>query len=355
MILSAVLYHYPYCWLWRLNRRRRSGNRLVFYCADPIDVVIFLRLRPMLPPMEVVARGRATMTFLNRLKIVYRRWPVFPDLVIMCRHAAHRFPSPAIVKFGLRHGIYHFKKFTAAANYNAFDRYFVSSQTEAAEAQAAGIKSVQATGFPKLDPAFSGEYGPERLDEIRRRCGLRPELPVVLFSATYPQSGMSAIDRWKGRLSGLTGRYNILVSVHPWTPKGLKQTLRRTPSIRFIEEYDILPYLLLADVVISDTSSLIGEACCMDKPLVTFRVPDTDRSLPEISRLLAEISIRIEGFEELPAALEISLREDPHRVSRRQTVGRLCDVTDGTASRRTVEAIRQYLAQTGSPLAEEFI
>jgi len=51
------------------------------------------------------------------------------------------------------------------------------------------------------------------------------------------------------------------------------RTLRRMKGIHFVEDPDILPYLILADCLIGDTSSIIAEFCALDKPIVTFSVP----------------------------------------------------------------------------------
>lgn len=235
----------------------RKNRIIAFYCSEPVDCLILANLIPFLPHAVVIAKNHRTKSYLKSRGIQYCSMPYFPDVVIMCRHAAHKFPSKGIVKFGFRHGVYHFKKFTKAVNYNAFDLYFVTSDDEEKHARALGINNVKAIGFPKLDAYGNGKYAIEYLNGLKKTCDINPAKITLIFTATWEKSGMSAIRKWYNRLDQLTDKYNILVTVHPWTSNKIIKSIQNTPGVYFIDEPDVMPYMLLSDVLIGDTSSII--------------------------------------------------------------------------------------------------
>ncbi len=344
MIPSYYLIKGPYCLLWRLAGRLGRRPAVAAFCAVPMDAALLRPVLKHLPAMPVVVKNRRTARYARSLGLSVRFWPVFPDAVIMCRHAAHLFPCESIVRIGFRHGAYTFKSFAGAKYYNAFNAYFLTGREELERAVKHGIRTARAVGFPKLDPAFDGTWTPEKLETLRLRLGLDPDKPTVIFTATWNRSGMSAVDRWLPSLLSLTDRYNILATVHPWTSGRYVRALRRTKRVRFIEDPDTLPYLLLADVLVGDSSSIIAEFCGLDKPIVTFRVPDSRRSVPHVREMLDRISLRIDSADELPGAIEAAL-ENPgeHRAARREASRHMFDSLDGKAGLRAAETILEML------------
>jgi CDP-glycerol glycerophosphotransferase (TagB/SpsB family) len=300
----------PYRLLWRIFRRLGPLPLTVVYCAEPMDYVILKPVLKHMPPLPFVVKNRRTRSYLKSMGLDVRRWPVFPLSVIMCRHAAALFPEPRIVKIGFRHGAYHFKKFTRPGRYNAFDLYFVTSRREEEEAKAAGIRCAFSGGYPKLDPAFDGSTTPAFLDRIRAGARTDPAKPTILFTATYDGSGMSAVGRWIGRLERFSRSYNVWVTVHPWISAKYVSRLKKLGSVFFIEDYDILPYIVACDVLVGDMSSVLAEGCALNKPMVTFRVPAARRTPDDVAALIGRFSLRIDTADELDRAVETCL-EDP--------------------------------------------
>lgn len=349
MIPSYYILKGPYCLLWRLAGRMGRRPAVAAFCAVPMDVALLRPVLKHLPAMPVVVKNRRTARYARSLGMTVRFWPVFPDAVIMCRHAAHLFPCESIVRIGFRHGAYTFKAFAGAKYYNAFDAYFLTGREELERAVRHGIRSARAVGFPKLDPAFDGTWTPEKLEPLRRKLALDPDKSTVIFTATWDRSGMSAVDRWARSLLPLTDRYNILATVHPWTSGRYVRAIRRTKGVRFIEDPDTLPYLLLADALVGDSSSIIAEFCGLDKPMVTFRVPSSRRSVPHVREMLDRISLRVDSAEELPAAIAAALGNPGKlRPARAEAARHMFDSLDGKAGLRAAEIIKKEFRVPGS-------
>jgi CDP-glycerol glycerophosphotransferase (TagB/SpsB family) len=272
--------------------------------------------------------------------------PSFPDVVIMMRNAAWKFPCKEIVKIGFDHGAYNFKRFPKARYYNLFNLYFMTSEADVVRARARGVRSAVAVGFPKTDSASDGSITRESLGELARRIGLDPAKKTLLFSSTWDGSGMSAIDKWYDRIGVLKDDYNVMATVHSWMSARYRDALRGNPDVFFITDYEILRHIMLADVCIGDVNSLIAEFCLLDKPIVTFRVPTTPRTMPDVIELIDRISTRIDTFEELAPAVKDALN-DPSRLAaqRKDAVRVLLGEADGKAGLRAAGEILKLVPE----------
>lgn len=333
----------PYQITWHLKKRFHPEFQADFLCGGYVDYICFRSIHKLLPEVRIVARNKKTYNELTAKNIKAVIYPTYPDLVIMARHLAHKYPVKRIVKIGMRHGAYHFKDFVAPERYNAFDKYLFTSSHEVELALQKGIVCGVAVGFPKLDPIFNHEITANDINKIRTELKLDPEKKTVLFSATWDKKGYSAIDKWIYRIEELADKYNILVTVHHWTSEQYKRLLLSYQKIHYIQDKDILPYLVAADVMVGDTSSIIAEFCALDKTMITFRVEETKRFTSEIRSMLEEISYRIDNFEELRSALQQAvLQPDYHTKARKKYNKIMFDELDGKAANRSASYIKEY-------------
>lgn len=344
MVVSYYIFKIPYQLIWRLIQLFGKNPQLVAYCAEKIDYVVLKPVLAHLPPMPIVAKDRKTAQWLEDQGIKTSRLPAFPKAVIMCRCGTHKFPEKKIVKFGFRHGAYHFKKFARAKYYNAFDIYFMTSKQEVIQAQKIGITSARAIGFTKIDPAFNNGYSTTTLESIRKKIGINPEKKTIIFTSTWEKSGMSAITHWVEVIPSFREQYNVLVSTHSWTSKKYIDMLKKIKGIYLVDEPDVLPYLLVTDLLIGDTSSIIAEFCALDKPIVTLSLPSAERTDPEIVDMMKKISLRVKTISELGDAIEHCLKYPNEKQKHRQEANRVMfDILDGNAGRRAADIIKKEL------------
>jgi len=344
MVLSYFIYKYPYKLLWNLKHKFSNNSQLAFYCADPLDYEMFSSISKYLPKLIIIAKNKKTREYLTSRGIKYQRMPSFPSVVIMARHMPYKFPEKKIIKIGFDHGLYQFKRWTSAKNYNDFNIYFVSSESQVKIANTHGIKSVKAIGYPKLDKAFNGEYDEEYLNKLKKYTNIDVTKKTILFTTTWDVAGLSAIDKWIDNIELLTSDYNIIVTVHTWTKDKYKQKLKSTRNIFFIEEFDVTPYLLISDLLVGDYSSIIGEFCAFDRPIITFRVPESEKTIREILQLIENISKQISSFDELKNVL-VNCLEYPNEksVQRNEANKLLFFKLDGKAGQRAAKEIKKLL------------
>ena len=342
MNFSKYIVHFPYRIAWAVAHKFKKQKSIHFYCAGQVDYVVMESIIQHFSEGVVVAKNRKVRKDLKKYGIESKLYPTFPDIVVIPRHTARKYPEPKIKKVGMRHGAYHFKDFVKASRYHMFDIYFVTSNEEVGLAQKKGIKNTKAIGFPKLDSFFDGTYTTDQLDSYRKKHKIDRDKPVLLFTTTWDKSGTSAIKHWIHRLDELTADYYVLVTVHQWTNKKYIQLLKNNKHIAYLEDKNILPYLLIADIMIADLSSIIAEFCALDKPIITYIVPDGKRTPKEIKDMLADISIRVNSFDEMKTAVQLALSEPNKQSDARKKYNRIMfDELDGKAGLRAAEIIKK--------------
>ncbi len=346
MVPAYYLLKLPYTLVWHIKYRLGKTEDVVLYCANALDYQIFAPIQKHLKPLPVVAKDKKTQQELAAIGVNAARLPSFPEGVIMCRQAAYRFPAKAIKKIGVSHGAYNFKPFASAESHNLLDRYFMTSSTDVENARKAGIRSAFAVGYPKLDPAFDGTYDATFCENFRDNIGLDKNKKTLLFTATWDKSGQSAIAQWADKLARFTSRHNVMVTVHPWTSAQFVEQIRNTPGVLFIDNFDVIPYIMQADVCIGDTSSILGECCALNKAIISFKVPNNKRTVPHVQKMIREFSLQIDNASELDDAIQHCLNHPQEKRAERAEANRIMfDELDGLAGNRAADEIITFFPQ----------
>jgi len=346
MVLTYYIVKIPYKIVWNFLNLIKKRTDIVFYCANDLDLEIFKNVQRHLNPIPIVAKNRKLQKKLLEEGIKARVMPVFPKGVIMCRQACYLFPESKIVKIGISHGAYHFKPFANVKGHNMFNQFHFTSSKEVEEAQAIGITSGIGVGFPKMDDAFNGTYSKEMLDRLRAELNLDENKKTVLFSATWDRSQMSAVHKWHNQLVNFTRKYNVLVTLHIWTSEKYKRVIKNTPGVKYIETQDIVPYVMISDICVGDTSSILSEMCALYKPIVTFKVPVVKRTVPEVREIIKSISFQIEKANELNEILEYAYQNAQQKRMEQEIANkRMFETLDGRAGERVANKIVELLPE----------
>ncbi len=132
-----------------------------------------------------------------------------------------------------------------------------------------GHFAVVETGWPKLDPLFSGEL--PLAEALRAPAAGRP---VVLFASTFTES-LSAAPRLFDAIAADVARGDRywLLTLHPKTAPELVGRYRALAgaNARFVEAEDLVAAERAADALLADTTSVVSEFVVQRKPVATFR------------------------------------------------------------------------------------
>lgn len=193
-------------------------------------------------------------------------------------------------------------------------------------AQNHGYFRVVETGWPKLDPLFRP---PPRAPRAARRR------PLVLYASTFTAglTSTGALFEEIRRLS-TAGEWDWIVTFHPKMPPAVVERYRsiRSPQLRLAETDDVLPLLREADVMLSDTSSIVSEFLVLHKPVVTFRNRVPGPQLIDVTRV----------EEVAPAIAQALERPEPLLSTIRAYADEIHPYRDGRSSERVLSAADEF-------------
>ncbi len=185
---------------------------------------------------------------------------------------------------------------------------------------------VRETGWSKIDHILN--YPTE---DLRKRLNIPEDKKIILFAPTHSRKMQSAEVLLPVIPEIINNNEFWLLKFHELMSKEINQNFEKNVSenIRIIEDHDITPYLHLADVLISDTSSVIYEFMVLDKPVITFRTS---------SRL--DKAINITDPEDLRKAIDRSLK-NPGEFSnnRKKHLEEINPYLDGKISERLINTL----------------
>lgn len=202
-----------------------------------------------------------------------------------------------------------------------------------------GHFKVVETGWSKLDPLFRDDGG--LAAQLRARGGGRP---VAMFASTFTERVSAAPHLYDAlRAEVARGDRYWLLTLHPKCAPGLVARYRALAggNACFVEPEAIVTAQRAADVLVSDTTSVVPEFAIQHKPVVTFR-----HRAPE------PWMIDIQEPDALPAALEEAFQPTAaRRAAIREHADRIHPWRDGRSSQRVLQAVADLVAGRLGPLA----
>ncbi|MEG9328824.1 CDP-glycerol glycerophosphotransferase family protein [Salinimicrobium catena] len=197
------------------------------------------------------------------------------------------------------------------------------------------------TGWPKLD--IYGKDADKYREEKQQLLESHAASKVLLYAPTFSPSLTSApfLLKEMERLAE-NKEYLVVIKFHDLmaaeTITQYKELAATKENILFEEEPNIIKYLLMADLMISDTSSVVYEFLLLDKPVITFR--------NNSEKILWDDQKEYSGLAERVAA---NLEKDEFRQERQTVIEEYHPYNDGRSAERMVEAIEGYIAENGVP------
>lgn len=201
--------------------------------------------------------------------------------MVFCAHVSGYFPREDRDRIQLFHGV-SFRNMAVRRDVLVYDRLFVVGPymrrlfTENQLLREDDPRLVP-IGFPKLDRLTDGTLDRRR---ILQRLKLSGRRPVVLYAPTGQAGNSLELGVGEAMIERLkrTGKYDILIKLHDhprdrltdW-PSRLKPLL--DAHTKLVSDYDVVPYLFVADLLVTDASSVSNEYSLMNRPMVFLDVP----------------------------------------------------------------------------------
>jgi CDP-glycerol glycerophosphotransferase (TagB/SpsB family) len=241
-----------------------------------------------------------------------------------------------------------------------WDRLFFINQRRlnnfiAAGAIDAGSPAICLIGMPKADCLVDGSL---QRDDILRSLAIDPSRRTVLYAPTWtPYASLNAIGEELIEQLGRAG-FCVIVKLHdnsrdadPRNSGGINWVERLTPILRKHEGHlaakgTIAPYLVAADVMISDHSSAGFEYLLLDRPLIRIEMPELIARTnipPDYVDLLVKASTTVRNTAETLKGVE-SAYADPAQLSmQRKAVADDLFYKPGTATTRALAELYKVI------------
>lgn len=197
------------------------------------------------------------------------------------------------------------------------------------------------TGWPKLDI-----YGKELHKYDSEKQELLEEYKaseMVLYAPTFSPSLTSAPHLLKEMEKLAQDKnYLIIVKFHDLMDPEVAEKYRNLASqfdnIVVADEPNIIKFLLMADVLVSDTSSVVYEFLLLDKSVITFR--------SNSENILWDDSKEYLGLAEKVTS---NLEKDEFKAQRQEIIRAYHPYNDGKSAKRMVNAVEDHIALNGVP------
>jgi CDP-glycerol glycerophosphotransferase (TagB/SpsB family) len=197
------------------------------------------------------------------------------------------------------------------------------------------------TGWSKLDVLFQERSDLKKdKEEILRQTGSEH---IVLYAPTFSPSLTSA-NLLISQISTLVNSRDIYLKIKfhdlmdPAIVHRYNSEFEGYDNVQILKNADIIDQLIMSDIMISDTSSVVYEFILLNKPVITFR-----------SRSANINWLDIDNTEELIIGFDSTLSKDAFRERREMIIQSYHPYRDGKSSDRMYKAVEEYIATKGIP------
>ena len=204
-----------------------------------------------------------------------------------------------------------------------------------------GTFDVVETGWPKLDIYAKEKNSYE--EEKNQLLKTHHTDKIILYAPTFSPSLTSAKELYRDieNLATETG-FLILIKFHDLMSVNLiskyKSLAERHKNILFKEEKNIIKFLILADVLISDTSSVIYEFLLLNKPAISYKTISEHirwENLTQKSQLTSSVLRNLKSDTYEQQRIELNAMYHPYQ--------------DGKSAERMIAAAKAYTLKNGVP------
>ncbi|MBO4593091.1 MAG: CDP-glycerol glycerophosphotransferase family protein [Bacteroidaceae bacterium] len=229
-----------------------------------------------------------------------------------------------------------------------FDTYFTQGPffTRGFEklARKYGDFEVLETGWPRQDWIFKNLHTFD--DERQQYLDTYKKSRIVLYAPTFSPS-LTSLPFMRESLRDFAQKEDVVVLMkfHPLTAQehidNYRQLAQEVHNIVWIDDINVTKYMLMSDLMISDTSSTIYEELLLDKPVITLRAATKPQDLHWCN---------IQEPEQLRDAYhEVMDNDGKYTDMRRWIIDNYDPYLDGCVAKRMLEGARDYISRHGVP------
>lgn len=276
--------------------------------------------------------------------------------LVFCAHVSGYFPKDEQERIQLFHGV-SFRNMAVRRDVLVYDRLFLTgpymrrlfTETRMLRDRDPRLLDI---GFPKLDRLVDGTLDRRAL---LKRLGFSGRRPVILYAPTgqkdnsLEHTGEAVLERLR-----TTGKYDILIKLHDHPrDRGVDWATRLKPLLdrhtKLASGLDVVPYMFVADLLLTDASSVSSEYSLLDRPMVFLDVPQLLAAMKRKGVALdldtwgRKGGITVRWPDEAVEAIAWSLAHPRHASRLRRAMARDLFYNPGRATDAALEWVLQRL------------
>lgn len=198
------------------------------------------------------------------------------------------------------------------------------------------------TGWLKIDYILNYDMSrfkpPIRIPDTKK---------IILYAPTGSSKMQSGTEMLQTIDSIIKDDEFWIIKFHEFMDKVVIEqfTQKNNKNILVVDDFDITPYLYISDIMISDTSSVLYEFMCLNKPVITIHTQSRK-----------DKGIDVESVDQVRGALD-TLKNNPGELKNNieKHLKEVNPYLDGSIAKNTVQALeyikrRELLPGKGKPL-----
>lgn len=226
-----------------------------------------------------------------------------------------------------------------------FDTYFTQGPYFTSHFKALAEKygdfEVLETGWTRQDWIFGNlhAYDAER-EKLLKDSGCDH---ILLYAPTFSPK-LTSLPYMAEALKKLSEERNtlVLMKFHPLTRQEwadqYKQLAKENKNIVWVDDFSLTKYILMSDMMVSDTSSAVYESSLLNKPVITLNTIAKDIYWNDINN----VSRLIDTFDDV-------VKNDPMQSKRQFIIDNYDPYLDGQVAHRMLEGARDFIRRHGVP------
>lgn len=224
------------------------------------------------------------------------------------------------------------------------------------------IEKIYDVGLPKLDPFFKDEFDKSM---IISKYKLDPDKKTVLYAPSYKPTSIFEIAK---SIHKIAEKYNVIIKLHPYSWNGkyashaqhkvFEKLTEKYPNIILVpkKDHSMMPFLYIADTMISDGSSVINEFLALGKCGIIYDLDHGSLKHSDGQPLLEDDPkdwlkdsfVHIDDGSKLEEAVESALNPSDSRLEAlEKDKNYIFSFTDGKSGERVKSKIKEILEKNG--------
>lgn len=224
------------------------------------------------------------------------------------------------------------------------------------------IEDIVDVGLPKLDRLFNGYFNRHK---IFKNLNLDSERKTVLYAPSYKPTSIFDVGE---EIVKLGGKYNIIIKLHPYSWSGKYASHKQHRFFENLEKrynnfllvrpdmHDIMPFMFIADTMVSDGSSVINEFLALGRCGIIYDLDESTLKHTDGQQLLENSSsswlkdsfIHIQNPAHIGRAVEEALNPSPERLENiKKDKEYIFSYTDGRSAERVKNKVDEILSEKG--------